>query len=84
MEILRTRKTQFWVFMLIGALLVPGMSLLASSLNADENEKLSLEMATLFRAARKVISVNQALINDADKGDKGLSGPEVVEFTRKN
>lgn len=49
-----------------------------------ELESTALQMATLFRAARSVISTNQALINDADKGDKGLSGETVVAAAIEN
>lgn len=43
-----------------------------------------METATMFRAARKVISDQQALINDASKGDKGLSGEKVVATMKEN
>lgn len=49
-----------------------------------DNETISKELTTLFRAARKVLSDNQALINDASKGDKGLSGAQVVEMAKAN
>lgn len=51
--------------------------------DADKN-KLALDVATLFRAARAVISDNQALINDAEKGDKGLSAAVVIAGARAN
>lgn len=51
---------------------------------ADEREVLSSELTTLYRAARKVISVNQKHINDASKGDKGLSAAEVLSQTKSN
>lgn len=53
-------------------------------LAASTQEKAAQEVATLFRAARKVLSDNQALINDAEKGDKGLSGAIAVEKTKAN
>lgn len=40
--------------------------------------EVSEELTTIFRAARKVISVNQNIINDASIGDKGLSPAAVV------
>ncbi|MEE8058476.1 MAG: DUF3365 domain-containing protein [Pseudomonadales bacterium] len=46
--------------------------------NEVEDAKLSKNLATLYRSARKVISDNQALINDASKGDKGLSATAVT------
>ena len=49
-----------------------------------ELEAKSNEIITLYAAARKVISDNQALINDASKGDKGLTADVVVEKTKEN
>jgi hypothetical protein len=43
-----------------------------------EKESLAQDLAVLFRSARGVISDNQTLINDASKGDKGLSGDKVI------
>ncbi|WLQ13295.1 DUF3365 domain-containing protein [Hahella aquimaris] len=45
---------------------------------------VSADITTLYRSARAVISDNQALINDASKGDKGLSAEAVVEKTLEN
>lgn len=50
----------------------------------SEQEKTAQDVATLFRAARKVVSDSQAVINDAEKGDKGLSGQIVVAKTKEN
>jgi len=44
----------------------------------------SKSLTTLFRASRKVVSVNQALINDASKGDKGLGSSAVVAQAQVN
>jgi hypothetical protein len=49
-----------------------------------DQEKLAQNLAALFRAARAVISDHQELINDKDKGDKGLTGEKVVELTKQN
>lgn len=51
---------------------------------ADEKEILSKELTTLYRSARKVISVNQKHINDPSIGDKGLSSQVVLEQAKKN
>jgi len=51
---------------------------------ADEKEVLSKELSTLFRSARKVISVNQKHINDPGIGDKGLSANVVVDKAKAN
>jgi hypothetical protein len=50
----------------------------------NTNEQVASETATMFRAARKVVSDNQELINDATKGDKGLTGAKVIEQTKAN
>ena len=50
----------------------------------DDNVSLGKELTTLFRSARGVISTNQSLINDANKGNKGLTGVKVVEMATKN
>ena len=50
----------------------------------SEKEKQCQEIARLFRAARKVMSDHQALINDATKGDKGLDAATVVRKTKEN
>ena len=40
----------------------------------SDDAKTSIEATTYYRSARGVISKYQKLINDADKGDKGLDG----------
>lgn len=57
----------------------------AAGLKSDtEKVKLSTNLATLFRSARAVISANQGLINDASKGDKGLTGKVVIAAAKEN
>jgi hypothetical protein len=51
---------------------------------AKSNTDLSNELTTLYRAARKVISDNQAHINNASLGDKGLSGEAVFNKALEN
>lgn len=60
------------------------LALAAKSPPVNGDKELSIEIATLFRAARAVVSDNQALINDPDKGDKGLAGENVVEMAKQN
>lgn len=50
----------------------------------NPHEEVARETATMFRAARKVVSDQQDLINDAAKGDKGLTGAKVIEHTKVN
>jgi len=40
--------------------------------SASSQEEVAQELTTYYRAARGVISKNQAKINNADLGDKGL------------
>ncbi len=49
-----------------------------TALAAKSNEEIALAMATFLRSARAVISDNQKLINDASKGDKGLTSAVVL------
>ena len=49
-----------------------------------ENEEIALSLATLLRSARAVISDNQKHINDASKGDKGLSSAAVLAKAKAN
>ena len=59
-------------------------ALFSSSVQANPQEQLAEDLATLYRAARKVISDNQAYINKAEVGDKGLQSDKVLEMTKEN
>lgn len=50
----------------------------ASRAATDDDTEVAMRLANLLRAARSVISNNQALINDPDVGDKGLTGDKVL------
>lgn len=50
----------------------------------DANEELAAEVTVLIRSGRAVISENQALINDAAKGDKGLTPDKVLATAKEN
>lgn len=65
-------------------ILFAGVALFAPALSAATTEDAAKEIATIYRAARKVISDNQALINDAEKGDKGLGAAVVVAKMKEN
>jgi cytochrome c553 len=56
--------------------------------SSDDDAAVAKGLADMLRAARQVISSNQARINDPSLGDKGLSGKVVlqqaVEIYRKN
>jgi len=45
----------------------------------DSDSAVAASLAQMLRSARAVISANQTLINDPDKGDKGLTGQVVLE-----
>ena len=51
---------------------------------ADDLEQVALNLVTLLRSARAVISDNQGHINDASLGDKGLTGAAVVAKAKEN
>lgn len=70
------------IFASLCGLLFADMAAFAES--DDEKVARADEIATLFRAARAVISQNQTHINNAEIGDKGLSGDVVVEKAKEN
>lgn len=76
--------------LLLGAVATVILTMVTHSLPAigaatqAENEELANMVTVLFRAARKVISDNQALINDPEKGDKGLTAEKVLAATKEN
>jgi hypothetical protein len=45
---------------------------------------IALSLAKMLQAGRAVISINQALINDPNRGDKGLSGDVVLAAAIEN
>ena len=51
---------------------------------ADPEIRVAISIADLLRGARTVISVNQDLINDPERGDKGLSGDAVLAKAQEN
>ncbi len=54
------------------------------TLAASSNEEIAISLSTFLRSARAVISKNQKLINDASKGDKGLTGEAVLAMAKEN
>ena len=49
-----------------------------------EEVQIALSLAKLLQAGRTVISSNQALINDPERGDKGLTGEVVLAAAMEN
>ena len=72
------------VFRLLVALTLTPLIMVFPSATLADDIATSESLTTLFRASRKVISVNQGLINDASKGNKGLDGKAVVAMARGN
>jgi len=68
--------------MLVAALPAKGAGV--EGLTDAEKNAVASQAATLFRSARAVISKNQGLINDASKGDKGLTADAVIAAAKEN
>ncbi|MBT6716239.1 MAG: DUF3365 domain-containing protein [Nitrospina sp.] len=70
----------------LGIFLVSSISFTnqAHALSDAEKAGIGTEVTTIYRAARGVIAKSQKLINDATKGDKGLSGDAVIAKTKEN
>jgi cytochrome c553 len=76
--------------LVFGTFLIVVLGLSATPLRAgpDDDAAIAKSLADMLRAARQVISSNQARINDPNLGDKGLSGQivlqQAVEIYKKN
>ena len=64
---------------LVAGVLLQCPAPVAAAASDQDDLAIALDLATLLRAARTVISDNQDRINNADIGDKGLSGQAVLE-----
>lgn len=82
-SVIRNKILQGTAICLSAVLFSPGIAV-ASQSTDSVNEGISKELTTLFRSARGVISKNQKHINNADIGDKGLSGDAVVAKAKEN
>jgi hypothetical protein len=80
------RKNPAWVLRLVMACLILTQFTPqeAWARSQEENEEVALEITKIFRGARGVISKYQKLINDPNKGDKGLSPDKVIEEAKQN
>ena len=58
--------------------------LLGAQAPANDDAAIAASLAQMLRSARTVISANQVLINDPEKGDKGLTGKVVLAQSIKN
>jgi cytochrome c553 len=76
--------------LMFSTFLIVVLGLFATPLRAgpDDDVAIAKSLADMLRAARQVISSNQARINDPNLGDKGLSGQivlqQAVEIYKKN
>ena len=68
------------VFILSLLVIAPAQAALSKKDKVD----IGTEITTIYRAARGVIAKNQKLINDASKGDKGLTADVVIAKTKEN
>jgi len=87
-ELMRIRKDLLKCFsvslsiaLLYSSMLVGNVS---AALTDGQKKEIGTEITTIYRAARGVIAKNQKLINDATKGDKGLSADAVIAATKVN
>jgi Protein of unknown function (DUF3365) len=71
---------QRWAILAVVLLALP---LAAAAPQGGDDSAIAASLAQMLRAARTVISSNQALINDPEKGDKGLTGAVVLAATVK-
>ncbi len=65
------------------AVVLLALPLTAAAPQTSDDPAIAASLARMLQAARTVISANQALINDPDKGDKGLTGQVVLAQTLK-
>lgn len=64
-------------------LAVAALLFLGGQAPSGDDAAIAASLAQMLRAARTVISANQTLINDPEKGDKGLTGQVVLAKTLK-
>jgi hypothetical protein len=62
-------------------LLLGGFAAVRSLASDDDEITTAMSLAKLLQAGRSVVSSNQALINDPNRGDKGLTGDAVLDAT---
>ena len=74
----RTANTSIIFLLLFVFLILPAGKSASWAKSETINSEIALDITRLFRAARAVISTHQKLINDANKGDKGLSPKRVL------
>ena len=80
------RGPRLGMFVIACAAVIIASWTVATRIRADDSEdvQIALSLAKLLEAGRTVISSNQDLINDPDRGDKGLSGDAVLAAVAAN
>src|SRR5580765_1470313 len=80
------RGLRLGVYLIACAAVIVGSVTVATRIRADESEEvqIALSLAKMLQSGRTVISSNQALINDPERGDKGLTGDVVLAATTEN
>lgn len=76
-EILTPRHGACLAFLVAASLVFSNAASIAAT--NEEDTAIALSLAQFLRSARTVISENQALINDSEKGDKGLDAAAVLD-----
>ena len=71
---------RWWLAIIAAASMVVAVPLLSGRTQADEKGEIELAMslAKMLQAGRSVVSLNQDLINDPERSDKGLTGEVVL------
>jgi len=75
------RRRRWGIMVLIVLLGLPAGTAVTQT---GDDATIAASLAQMLRAARTVISSNQALINDPEKGDKGLTGKVVLAESLKS
>jgi hypothetical protein len=83
-DVPRGLRLRAWVIA-CAALIIASWAVAAQIRAAESQDvEIALSMAKLLQAGRAVISSNQALINDPNRGDKGLTGEVVLAAAAEN
>src|SRR5262245_14699116 len=78
----RCRSAVIWLLLgLVVAISLPPRAAVAAE---TDEVAIAISLANMRRAGRAVISSNQTLINDPERGDKGLDGNTVLAATVAN
>ena len=80
------RGLRLGVYVIACAAVMVASWTVATRIRADDSEEvqIALSLAKMLQSGRTVISSNQALINDPERGDKGLTGDVVLAATTEN